>query len=393
MTARLTDEQFGRLTSLRVSQGFSAAQVVIGIPPETTPDDPNAASPVGPAWTWSGEFNQHYLEFSRKRIQYMNQTGLSAIIYGAWGHHINWIGTSRMIDWWQSLIKSTHNLDVVYCLTGESAHNLGFFDSFASKVKSPMVFKFGEKARRSKSLRRLFHNVYQNSNAKKNRRRHWSEVLEQVAGVTDKPVFIHPSPPDTGFVCVENPHLLAINTVQTGHSYSTRSAIYRLPLAHAETRDLMGRGFVNLEPWYEGIMGQFHASDQLYAYWASMLAGASGYCYGAQGIWNAGDGKFLNHWGEQTFEQALELDTPRLIGLSHQLLRPYLWESAETTVLEQNSELICIRRDYPQVSFSYFPEVSKAEGLPTGKVWLPMAGGFTDQVPARGQVVICSSKS
>jgi hypothetical protein len=84
MTARLTDEDFRRLISLRVLQGFTAAQLVVGIPPETTPDNPNAASPVGPAWTWSGEFNDAYLNYARDRILSMNRSGLSAIVYGAW---------------------------------------------------------------------------------------------------------------------------------------------------------------------------------------------------------------------------------------------------------------------------------------------------------------------
>ena len=61
MTARLGDEEFLALIDLRANQGFNAAQVVVGIPPETTPENPNAASPYGAAWTREGVFNERYL--------------------------------------------------------------------------------------------------------------------------------------------------------------------------------------------------------------------------------------------------------------------------------------------------------------------------------------------
>ena len=143
-----------------------------------------------------------------------------------------------------------------------------------------------------------------------NRRRAWSIVLDYVSRNTEKPILIHPLPDETGFEVVENPHLLAANTAQSGHSQSSRPRLLDLPLNHFALKDPAGRGFINLEPWYEGIQDQFWMNDQLYAYWVSMLAGASSYCYGAHGIWNVGDGNFLNHWGKQTFEQALSLDTP-----------------------------------------------------------------------------------
>lgn len=53
--------------------------------------------------------------------------------------------------------------------------------------------------------------------------------------------------------------------------------------------------FINLEPWYEGINNSFFESDQIFAFWTSMLSGASAYCYGSHGIWDVGDGNFLAH--------------------------------------------------------------------------------------------------
>ena len=59
---------------------------------------------------------------------YMNRAGLTAIVYGAWGPQINWLGTGRMTEWWREVIKATHDLDVIYCLTGESNLQIGWQD-------------------------------------------------------------------------------------------------------------------------------------------------------------------------------------------------------------------------------------------------------------------------
>ncbi len=390
MTARLTDEDFRRLTALRVSQGFTAAQLVVGIPPETTPDNPNAASPVGPAWTFAGEFNPLYLGFARERIKSMNRAGLTAIVYGAWGPQINWLGTGRMTEWWREVIKATNDLDVIYCLTGESSLQISWQDLSSKPGKAEWLRTLERQFGRSRLTSRIANRLLRRTRLVQNRRRAWSRVLQQVANFTDKPILVHPTPPYSGFDCVENPHLLAANTAQTGHTAQSRPRLHRLPLAHAASKDPAGRGFINLEPWYEGILNQFYGADQLYAYWVSMLAGAVSYCYGAHGIWNAGDGSFLAHWGCQTFSQALELDTPRLIGLSHQLYQPFINHHAEVTIQEEGDVLVSIQRKCGSNTLTFLPEIKFAAALPPGRFWLPMEGRFADETPSHGQVVIIS---
>ena len=310
MTTRLPDEDFRRLVDLRVSQGFNAAQVVVGVPPETTPENPNAASPFGAAWTRSGLLNAQYLTFARERVQIMNKAGLRAIVYGAWGPQINWLGRDRMIEWWKEVLSISADLDVIYCLTGESNLQVGPAD-FAMAGKSYRLLQMIEKtAGRSGFARRVMRRIFRHPSLTQARKRAWSQVLETIAPLTNKPIIIHPNPNETGFDCVENPHLLAANTAQTGHTQDARPRLHQLPMAHTSVHDSAGRGYINLEPWYEGIRNSFYAADQLYAYWVSMLAGAISHCYGAHGVWNVGDGAFLNHWGSQTFSEALSLDTP-----------------------------------------------------------------------------------
>lgn len=388
MTSRLSDADFFQLIQLRVMQGFDAAQVVIGIPPETTPDNPNAASPVGPAWTWSGEFNEHYLQFSRNRILRMNQTGLAAIVYGAWGQQICWLGVDRMTEWWKRILDYTSDLNVIYCLTGESNHHLGLGDIGTRPLKWSRAYKLGEKLRTRFWFRRITHRLFQKPFTLYNRRRAWSQVLDQLVRLTRIPIIIHPCAGEAGFECVNNPSALAVNTIQTGHSYRSRKLLYQLPLALANPNSPDGRGFINLEPWYEGILDQFQTQDQLYAYWVSILAGAVSYCYGAQGIWNAGDGMFLDHWGTQTLQQAMALDTPNLLGLSHELVKPFLNEPGKLNLSEIDGVLVSIQRDFARASFTYVPEITSVATAPAGKYWLPLEGCFSTNLPAQGQVVI-----
>lgn len=390
MTARLPDEEFHHLVDLRANQGFNAAQVVVGIPPETTPENPNAASPYGPAWTRTGEFNHQYLSFARERMQVMNKAGLRAIIYGAWGPQINWLGTAGMIKWWEEILKISADLDVVYCLTGESNLHLGSAD-FGLNSKNNQIFFILEKVtRRSKFIRNVMNQSFRASVLTHLRRRAWSQVLESIAPRTEIPIIIHPNANETGFDCVDNPQWLAANTTQTGHTPASRSQLYQLPLAQASGGGSKGRGFINLEPWYEGIRNMFYGADQLFAYWTSMLAGSISYCYGAHGIWNVGDGEFLNHWGNQTFAQAVALDTPRLLGQSHNVLKNFIRYPAEVKTREENGVLHSLERKYADLSITFIPDVGHQKDIPKGKYWLPMEGCFKDTPPISGQVVIFS---
>ena len=82
--------------------------------------------------------------------------------------------------------------------------------------------------------------------------------------------------------------------VQTGHRRGATGDIAALPAAYFHLEPT--RAFVNGEPWYENhpsrdvreVYGPaFTAEETRYAFWVSMLSGATmGHTYGAQGIWN-----------------------------------------------------------------------------------------------------------
>lgn len=397
LSQRLSEKELKNLATLRAKQGFSAIQLVVGVPPEVGPGNENVKSQVGFPWALDGEFNQDYLELARDRIEYLNDLGLTVIVYGAWGHQVEWLGRERMTQWWLRIIDVLDSLDVAYCLCGESNLWVGeaerllpdkTTDDLVANQLLPMLDP--RIKRLSIKVGRLL-KKHLNKREFDKRRNDWSFVLERVAQRTNKPIIIHTTPGETGYEAVSNPDLLSANTVQTGHDTAARNRLWQLPLALLKD-DTTHRGFINLEPWYEGIKDQFWAEDQMFAYWASMLAGATSYCYGAHGIWNVGDGRFLAHWGKQTFTQALALDTPRLLGLSHRQYSLHGNYKGKTFYQTSGDRLITIGKKAKGKTTQFFPDMTRAEHVTSGRIWLPLKGTFANVLPQRGQVVIFTTQ-
>ncbi len=276
LTNRLNDNDYLKLVKKRSAQGFTAAQIVVGIPPEVNIDDNNAKSIYGTAFDKEGKVNYKYLEFAKRRIEIMNQNNLIAIIYGAWGDQINWIGTKNMMKWWNQLIKVFDNLNVIYCLTGE--------------------IDIGCNTKNDKQKRII----------------KWEKVLKDISKKTNKPIIVHTMPGNTSFSLIKNQKLLSANTFQSGHTENSKKEISKI--IRESKMKFPGVPVINLEPYYEGIHGKFYEKDQIDIFKLCIKQGVHAICYGAQGIWNVGDGKFLSHWGTQTFEEALTLKTPEIIS-------------------------------------------------------------------------------
>lgn len=56
MTSRISTEKLKKYAQKRVSQGFNAVQIVVGIPPEVGPLNINVYGAGGPAWNLNGKF-------------------------------------------------------------------------------------------------------------------------------------------------------------------------------------------------------------------------------------------------------------------------------------------------------------------------------------------------
>ena len=394
LTSRMPEPAFKELAELRVRQGFNAIQIVAGIPPEVGPENPQGWSDAGAAWQLDGFINPEQLKLTRERIILLNKLGLRVIVYGAWGHQIDWTGKAFMVEWWQKLVEHLDDLDVIYCLTGEVGLWVGQVGQLLPDKSTDDLKKNTFSQLRSVPATRLGKRIIDAfywraivPRLVKKRYQQWADVLESLHRQTERPIILHTNSDHQAREGLPNAHLLAANTTQTGHSRASQNQLWQQPLNYLKNQpdDL----FINLEPWYEGITEDFWDEDQLFAYWASMLAGASSFCYGAQGIWNMGDGEFLAHWGKQTYSEAKALDTPGKLGKSHAFFMQH-WRPGEGNALVdfQQGKLISISRKSKTKEIIFFPDAALVKKTPKGTIWLPLAGHIADLLPDNGPAVI-----
>ncbi|MDQ3239137.1 MAG: DUF4038 domain-containing protein [bacterium] len=216
----------------------------------------------------------------------------------------------------------------------------------------------------------------------------WSAVLEYCVKQTKRPFLLHPVPNETSHEVVNNNSLLATETVQTGQDYESRKLFWQYPQTIFTNNP--HSTYINLEPWYEGIRDSFFVKDQLYAYWVTMLSGAHSYCYGAQGVWNVGDGHFLSHWGKQTLEQAMQLNTPKLIGDNHKSFVSFGGlDLNQVEIRTDQGQLAKIKKFNNQgKQIIYYPDYKNHHDIEKGKYYLPLENKFLNTPPQSGQLVI-----
>ncbi|MGF1545739.1 MAG: DUF4038 domain-containing protein [Thiotrichales bacterium] len=396
LTHRMNRRDFVDLAELRVRQGFNAVQLVVGVPPEVAPNHPEAASEVGVAWNLERRINDEYLELARSRIQRLNQLGLRVIVYGAWGMQIDWTDAAFMRQWWERLVGRLDDLNVVYCLTGESdlwaeTPNLLLPDrstddlqrTLHSGVLGALWRSVGRKSARL--IARLHPAVC--GGARERRRQAWGSVLTALASRTRRPIIVHTSGRTNSHAAVAHQELLSAVTTQTGHDYTARPRIWQSPLRLLKSPE---DRYINLEPWYEGIRESFGPEDQLFAYWVSMLSGACSHAYGAQGIWNVGDGRFLAHWGRQTFDEACWLETPDLLGESHRFFIETLGYDphAQTLIESDADELLWVSRHGARGTLTFYPNVARILKVPRGEYLLPLHAARSYVPPPDGPLVL-----
>ena len=381
LSKRCSIEEFTKLAQLRASQGFNTIQLVVGIPPETGPENRSNWSEAGPAWTISGEINEKYLSLAVRRVELLNSLGLKVIVYGAWGYQIEWLGSAKMTAWWLAIHSALHECDVEYCLTGE----LDLWLEQPDRLLPDKTTDDLQAGNKPKSWTRKKYWWYVGRHQKSMRRtRLWKQVIAGLPTEIKDRFIVHPTVKTSGKSLMGNS--VAMETLMTGHDKNNRTALWQRPIKALEKFDAV----INLEPWYEGINNSFGPDDQLFAYWCSMLSGCEGFCYGAQGIWNMGDGKFLSHWGTQTSTEAMQLNTPHLLGESHKVLRQQLGDEIlnSATVKSTEDSLLSIRNRSESTAFEFIPDASNYSGTPTGLIWLPGKAVFNSNPPQNGPMVL-----
>jgi hypothetical protein len=89
---------------------------------------------------------------------------------------------------------------------------------------------------------------------------------------------------------------------------------------------------INGEVCYEGILGSSYSDIQRFLFWSTMLSGAAGHTYGANGIWQFNEkGNLFGAsphgatWGNTLWKEAYKFSGSLQIGLGKKLLENYEW--------------------------------------------------------------------
>lgn len=275
MTSRLSIPLFKKLAKLRAKQGFTVIQIVIGIPPETE----NYDIPL----------NKTYLNEVEKKLNILWENNLVPCIVGGWGHHIDILGENGVKELWGKILKLTKNKPAVYCLCGEA-------DIFPKRL-------------------RLFKSLLL-----KNRLRKWERIAKFIKECDSQHLLtVHIQSQRSSRKLFGNPDWLDINSIQSGHSKNSIPFMVKSILA---SKKMM----INLEPWYEGILGNFDEYYQRIAFWLCVLSGAKGYSYGAHGIWQmANKDNFMRHWGKSDWRKSIKFQGAEQLGKSAEFLKNYPW--------------------------------------------------------------------
>jgi len=248
---------FRTLVADRAAKGFTVVQTVVGFPPDTTPFDGRESNEGGPPWEPGyARINPAYFDAVDVRIEWLVRSGILPCILGSWGYHLLFMGEERMRAHWRYLVARYGAYPVVWCLAGELAMSY-----YLSKDRE------GD----SRALKAA-----------------WTRLARAVRETDpfSRPLSIHPR--CASWDDLDDPEVVDFHMLQTGHI--PPSSLERgVSLLEEARRRWPSKPVVLAEPPYEGHMGSNWCDVQRYAFWSAMLSGASGFTYGAAGIFQAND--------------------------------------------------------------------------------------------------------
>ncbi len=293
-------EDFQTLAADRVNKGFTVVQIIAGLYPDMPAFDPRGANEAG--FPWEPEYsriNPRHFDMADVRIQYLVEQGLVPCIVGCWGYFLPWMGVAKLKKHWRNIIARWGAYPVVWCLAGEGA-----MPYYLSKTKDEDI---------------------------KLQKQGWTELGRYVRSLDSyhHPVTIHPT--NNSRDQVEDVSVLDFDMLQTGHSGRKSIPNTVDQVTGSLTRSPSMPVLVG-EVDYEGIMGQSWQDVERFLFWASILSGAGGHTYGANGIWQVntrehpyGPSPHGGCWGDTPWEVAYQLPGSGQLGLGKKLLERYNW--------------------------------------------------------------------
>ncbi len=292
---------FRILAQDRAEKGFTVVQIVAGLYPDMAAFDERGANEAGFPWEkdWS-RINPSYFDMADLRIEWLVRSGLVPCIVACWGYYLPLMGVDKMKRHWRNLVARWGAYPVTWCLAGE-----GVMPYYLSKTKEE-----DGKAQRTG----------------------WTE--RGALRPLDRPVpHGHHHPPDqqgpgAGRRSLGDRLRDAADRAQRPGQPPQHRPDASWPVDAAEPRMPI---FVS-EVCYEGIGESCRQEVQRLMFWSSVLNGACGHTYGANGIWQVntrakpyGPSPHGMAWGHTPWEDAYLLPGSAQLGLARRLLERYEW--------------------------------------------------------------------
>jgi hypothetical protein len=299
---------FQELTADRVAKGFTVIQIIAGLYPDMAPFDERGANEAGFPWTSDfSRINPAYFDMADLRIAHLVRSGLVPCIVGSWGYFMGFAGASVLKKHWRNLVGRYSAYPVIWCVAGEAL--MDYYvkdDKLAGDTRTP--------EQRRADLRAA-----------------WSDLARTIRGLDPyrHPITIHPT--QFGHEQVDDPSVLDVDMLQTGHSGFLSLAptvnMVEKALAHEPKLPVLV-GEVD----YEGIQESSREEIQRFHFWTCMLTGAAGHTYGANGIWQVntreqpyGPSPHGSSWGDRPWDEAYKLPGSGQLGIAKRLLERYPW--------------------------------------------------------------------
>lgn len=294
---------FRTLAEDRASKGFSVVQIVAGLYPDMAPFDPRQGNEAGTAWCAGFErINPHYWDTADLRLAYLVDRGLMPCVVGCWGYYLDAAGDEVIRKHWRYIVARWGAYPVVFCVAGEAL--MPFY--LSAEWGSPSY------AERMKPR--------------------WTAICRYLRQIDPyaRLKCVHPCGDQAGRDMVDA-EVVDMEWLQGGHgdrmSLPSTVALVRRAVA-TEPRIPV----INSESVYEGIINGCWENIQRLFFWASVLSGACGHTYGANGIWQVnvrgepyGPSPHGRSWGDTPWDEAMQLPGSRQLGLGKALLERYEW--------------------------------------------------------------------
>lgn len=298
-------KEFQALVADRREKGFNVVQIVAGLYPDMSAFDPRGRNEAG--FPWEADYQRirpEYFDRADDRLLYLVDQGMMPCIVGAWGYHLPWLGVDRMKKHWRYLIARYGALPVVWCVAGEI--NLPYYLDKGFP-------RGGEKQTAA-----------------------WEDVIRYVRQVDPftRLITAHPTgiPPLSARALYQDQTLFDFDMLQTGHGgLEVLGPSIRTLRKSYGSRPAMP--VINGEVAYEALSGGIPARVPRTIFWASMMSGAAGHSYGANGIWQLnrrerayGKSPHGGTYGVIPWDEAMNLPGSRQLGFAKRLLEAYPWQ-------------------------------------------------------------------